>query len=46
VFYVNELDGAKVAPGPRYGQIHDALVGAVEVGEGGAQQDAAAGDRL
>jgi len=46
VFYVNELDGAKVAPGPRYGQIHDALVGAVEVGEGGAQQDAEAGDRL
>jgi [protein-PII] uridylyltransferase len=46
VFYVNELDGSKVAPGPRYGQIHDALVGAVEVGEGGAQQSAAAGDRL
>ena len=30
VFYVNELDGAKVAPGPRYRQIHDALVKAID----------------
>jgi [protein-PII] uridylyltransferase len=29
VFYVNELDGSKVAPGPRRQQIHDALVVAV-----------------
>jgi [protein-PII] uridylyltransferase len=29
VFYVNELDGSKVAPGPRRQQIHEALVGAV-----------------
>jgi [protein-PII] uridylyltransferase len=29
VFYVNELDGSKVAPGPRRQQIHDALVRAV-----------------
>ena len=29
VFYVNELDGLKVAPGPRRQQIHDALVRAV-----------------
>jgi [protein-PII] uridylyltransferase len=30
VFYVSELDGSKVAPGPRYGAIHDALVKAIE----------------
>jgi [protein-PII] uridylyltransferase len=30
VFYVGELDGRKVARGPRYQQIHDALVIAVE----------------
>ena len=30
VFYVSELSGTKVAPGPRYGQIHDALVKAIE----------------
>jgi [protein-PII] uridylyltransferase len=29
VFYVNELDGSKVAPGPRRQQVHDALVRAV-----------------
>jgi len=29
VFYVGELDGSKVARGPRYQQIHDALVRAV-----------------
>ncbi len=29
VFYVSELDGSKVAPGPRHQQIHDALVRAV-----------------
>ena len=29
VFYVNELDGSKVALGPRRQQIHDALVAAV-----------------
>ncbi len=29
VFYVNELDGSKVAPGPRRQQIHDTLVAAV-----------------
>jgi [protein-PII] uridylyltransferase len=26
VFYVSELDGSKVAPGPRYKEIHDVLV--------------------
>jgi [protein-PII] uridylyltransferase len=30
VFYVGELDGSKVARGPRYHQIHEALVRAVE----------------
>jgi [protein-PII] uridylyltransferase len=30
VFYVSELAGTKVVPGPRYGQIHDALVKAIE----------------
>ncbi|HTB75510.1 MAG TPA: [protein-PII] uridylyltransferase [Polyangiaceae bacterium] len=30
VFYVAEIDGAKVARGPRYHQIHEALVRAVE----------------
>ncbi len=30
VFYVGELDGSKVARGPRYHEIHDALVRAVE----------------
>ena len=30
VFYVGELDGAKVARGPRYQEIRDALVRAVE----------------
>jgi hypothetical protein len=30
VFYVGELDGAKVARGPRYQQIRDALMRAVE----------------
>jgi [protein-PII] uridylyltransferase len=30
VFYVGELDGSKVARGPRYGEIHEALVRAVE----------------
>jgi [protein-PII] uridylyltransferase len=30
VFYVSELDGAKVTPGPRYREIHDALVAAID----------------
>ena len=30
VFYVNELDGSRVKPGPRFGAIHDALVQAVD----------------
>ncbi len=30
VFYVGELDGSKVARGPRYHEIHEALVRAVE----------------
>jgi [protein-PII] uridylyltransferase len=30
VFYVSELDGAKVAMGPRYQEIHNALVQAVQ----------------
>jgi [protein-PII] uridylyltransferase len=30
VFYVNELGGAKVVPGPRYAEIHDALVRTIE----------------
>jgi len=30
VFYVSELDGHKVARGPRYNEIHDALVAAVD----------------
>jgi [protein-PII] uridylyltransferase len=30
VFYVGELDGSKVKQGPRYHEIHDALVRAVE----------------
>jgi [protein-PII] uridylyltransferase len=30
VFYVSELDGSKLAPGPRYRQVHDALVRAIE----------------
>jgi [protein-PII] uridylyltransferase len=30
VFYVNELDGSKVEPGPRYRQIHEALTRAIE----------------
>jgi [protein-PII] uridylyltransferase len=30
VFYVNELGGSKVIPGPRYVEIHDALVRTIE----------------
>ncbi|HEY4013808.1 MAG TPA: [protein-PII] uridylyltransferase [Polyangiaceae bacterium] len=30
VFYVSELDGSKVAPGPRYKQIHEALIKALQ----------------
>jgi len=30
VFYVSELDGSKVAPGPRYAQIHGALVKTID----------------
>jgi [protein-PII] uridylyltransferase len=30
VFYVNELAGPKVVPGPRYAEIHDALVKTIE----------------
>jgi [protein-PII] uridylyltransferase len=30
VFYVNELDGTKVVPGPRFAEIHDALVRTIE----------------
>jgi [protein-PII] uridylyltransferase len=30
VFYVGEVDGAKVAPGPRCQEIHDALVHAID----------------
>ena len=30
VFYVSELDGTKVAPGPRYAQIRDALVKTID----------------
>jgi [protein-PII] uridylyltransferase len=30
VFYVNELDGSKIAAGPRYKQIHEALTRAIE----------------
>ncbi|MGD0527529.1 MAG: [protein-PII] uridylyltransferase [Polyangiaceae bacterium] len=30
VFYVNELDGSKVVPGPRYGEIRDTLVATIE----------------
>ncbi|HEY3818990.1 MAG TPA: [protein-PII] uridylyltransferase [Polyangiaceae bacterium] len=30
VFYVNELAGTKVVPGPRYAEIHDALVKVIE----------------
>jgi hypothetical protein len=30
VFYVHELGGAKVAPGPRYVEIHDALVRVID----------------
>jgi [protein-PII] uridylyltransferase len=29
VFYVNELDGTKVPPGPRYREVHDRLVKAI-----------------
>ena len=29
VFYVSELDGSKVAPGPRYREIHDTLMAAL-----------------
>jgi [protein-PII] uridylyltransferase len=29
VFYVSELDGGKIAPGPRYREVHDALVRAI-----------------
>jgi [protein-PII] uridylyltransferase len=34
VFYVNELDGAKVAPGPRFKAIREALLTAVTEGSG------------
>jgi [protein-PII] uridylyltransferase len=29
VFYVSELDGTKVSPGPRHREIHDALIAAI-----------------
>jgi [protein-PII] uridylyltransferase len=32
VFYVNELDGSKVAPGPRFKAVREALLGAVTEG--------------
>ena len=32
VFYVNELDGSKVAPGPRFKAVRDALLAAVTEG--------------
>lgn len=35
VFYVTELDGSKVAPGPRFKAVRDALLAAVNVGSGG-----------
>lgn len=34
VFYVNELDGSKVAPGPRFKAVRDALLAAVNAGNG------------
>lgn len=36
VFYVNELDGSRVQPGPRFRAIHDALVRAVDGSRMGA----------
>ena len=30
VFYVSELEGTKVVPGPRYAEIHDALMRTIE----------------
>jgi [protein-PII] uridylyltransferase len=30
VFYVSELDGSKVAPGPRYKEVHEAVMRAVQ----------------
>jgi [protein-PII] uridylyltransferase len=43
VFYVNELDGSKVAPGPRFRVIRDVLLAAVSIeGESGSKQVVAA----
>ena len=44
VFYVNELDGSKVTPGPRFKAIRDALLAAVSTdGGSGSQQKEGSG---
>ncbi|MDB4933137.1 MAG: [Protein-PII] uridylyltransferase [Labilithrix sp.] len=40
VFYVNELDGSKVAPGPRFKAIRDALLAAVSSGNESSRDSA------
>jgi [protein-PII] uridylyltransferase len=41
VFYVNELDGSKVAPGPRFKAVRDALLAAVSNGNDPSRSDSA-----
>ncbi|MDB4942810.1 MAG: [Protein-PII] uridylyltransferase [Labilithrix sp.] len=45
VFYVNELDGSKVVPGPRFRVIRDVLLGAVSMEGGSSRIPAAAAHR-
>lgn len=40
VFYVNEVDGSKVAPGPRFKAVRDALLAAVTTGSGSGNDSA------
>ncbi|CAN5925486.1 [protein-PII] uridylyltransferase [soil metagenome] len=42
VFYVNELDGSKVAPGPRFKAVRDVLLAAVSTEGGSGRQVVAA----
>ena len=46
VFYVNELDGSKVVPGPRFAQIQEALSKAVQEEDKGVAVDAEASERV
>jgi len=42
VFYVNELDGSKVTPGPRFKAIREALLAAASAGQSSGAEEASA----